>query len=110
MSKAIHQATIRAKLQPRREPYWGAPLEPGRFIGYRKMPHPKRPEIVGSETWVARARTEDTGRQRFRALGAISDTFGYSEACKAAREWFVYSMPGLCGQRSSPYAWRARST
>jgi len=89
MSKAIHQASVRAKLPARREPHWGPPLEPGRFIGYRKMVDPKKAKIVTSETWVARARTEDAGRQRYNALGAVSDIFGYSEACKAARDWFA---------------------
>ena len=89
MSNSIHKSTVRAKLAPRREPYWSAPLEPGRFLGYRKMADPKQPKIVTSETWGARARTEDAGGQRYNALGAVSDTFGYGEACKAAREWFA---------------------
>jgi len=75
MSKAIHQASVRAKLPARREPHWGPPLEPGRFIGYRKMVDPKKPKIVTSETWVARARIEDAGRQRYKALGAVSCVF-----------------------------------
>ncbi len=89
MSRAIHQGTVRARLAPRREPYWGAPLEPGRFLGYRKMADQKNSKTVASETWVARARTEDAGGQRYNALGAVSDTFGYGAACKAAREWLA---------------------
>ncbi|MGH8318509.1 MAG: tyrosine-type recombinase/integrase [Steroidobacteraceae bacterium] len=27
--------------------------------------------------------------QRYNALGSVTDTFGYGEACKAAREWFA---------------------
>lgn len=81
MSKAIHKATVRAKLTPRREPYWGVPLAPGRYIGYRKIDGER-----GS--WIARARDED-GAQRYNALGAVSDALDYEAACKAAREWFA---------------------
>lgn len=89
MSNSIHKSTVRAKLAPRREPYWGVPLESGRFIGYRKMADPKNPKAISSETWVARARTEDTRGQRYKALGAVSEKFGYDDASKAAREWFA---------------------
>lgn len=81
MSIAIHRTNTRQKLAPRREPYWAAPLEPGRFIGFRKIDSAR-----GS--WVARARTED-GAQRYNALGALTDAFDYDAACKAAREWFA---------------------
>jgi len=88
VSNSIHKSTVRAKLAPRREPYWSAPLEPGRFLGYRKMPDSTNPKIVRSETWIARARTENTRGQRYKALGTVSDKFGYGQACIAAREWF----------------------
>src|SRR6185437_7178263 len=89
MSHAIHKVKIRAKLEPRREPYWAAPLATGRYIGYRKMPDPKKPTVVTSETWIARARDEESGGQRYNALGALTETFDYEAACKAAREWFT---------------------
>jgi integrase len=89
MSVAIHKVKVREKLAPRREPYWAAPLATGRYIGYRKMPHPKKPDVVTSETWIARARDEENGGQRYNALGALSETFDYEAARKAAAEWFA---------------------
>ncbi|MHB1813427.1 MAG: tyrosine-type recombinase/integrase [Steroidobacteraceae bacterium] len=82
MSKAIHKVSVRDKLAPRREPYWAAPLEPGRFLGFRKID-----ALRGS--WVARARTEDGKGQRYCALGELTPTFGYDAAVKAARTWFA---------------------
>lgn len=81
MSQQLHKVRIRANLAPRREPYWAAPLAPGRFLGFRKIDAER-----GS--WVARARMED-GRQQYNALGALSDTFDFDAACKAAHAWFA---------------------
>lgn len=82
MSTAVHQRSVRDKLTPRREPYWGAPLEAGRYLGFRKLNHE-----VG--TWVARARDPDTGRQRYRGIGQCSAALDYAAALKAARTWFA---------------------
>jgi hypothetical protein len=81
MSHSIHRANVRKKFEPRREPYWAAPLAPGRYIGFRKIDAER-----GS--WIARARTED-GPQQYNALGGLTETFDYDAACKAAHEWFV---------------------
>ena len=84
MSVKIHQSSVRVSLEPRREPYWAAPMEPGRYLGFRK--------IAGKPgSWIARARTEDheTGqmRQQYRALDVGADD--HPAAVKAAQAWFA---------------------
>lgn len=76
--EAIDKATVRARLEPRREPYWGAPVERGLFVGFRRL------ELGGN--WVARWR-DDEGRQRYHALGPVGDAFDYDDAKRAARAW-----------------------
>lgn len=82
MTIAIHKSTVRARLAPRREPYWAAPLAPGRFLGFRKIDAQR-----GS--WIARARNEEGGGQRYNALGELTATFDYAAAVQKAREWFL---------------------
>lgn len=79
MSLALHKRNVRDALAPRREPYWAAPLAPGRFIGYR---------VINGKpgSWIARARDADTGKQQYNALRGSDD---WDAACKAAREWFA---------------------
>jgi integrase len=87
MSHDLHKRNVRDALKPRitkkgrpsLEPYWGAPLAPGRFIGYRVI-EGKAP------TWIARARAEDGG-QKYNAL-KVKDVNDYAAAVAAAREWF----------------------
>lgn len=79
MPHHIHQGKVREALTPRREPYWGAQIEPGRFIGYRKIGFQR-----GS--WIARARDPDTSKQQYQALRSAID---YETARKAAQEWFA---------------------
>lgn len=74
----IDKATIRRKLAPRREPYWGPPLERGLFVGFRRLEH--------GGNWVARWR-DDEGKQRYHAIGPVSDALDYDAAKKAARAW-----------------------
>jgi site-specific recombinase XerD len=81
VSQQLHKVSVRKALAARREPYWAAPVEPGRFIGFRKIDTER-----GS--WIARARAED-GRQQYKALGALTGTFDYDAASAAAREWFA---------------------
>jgi hypothetical protein len=81
VSFSIHKRNVRDGLDPRREPYWAAQIKVGRFVGFRKIDAQR-----GS--WIARARDEDTGKQRYQALGELTDTFDYDAAVKAAREWF----------------------
>lgn len=80
MSHDIHLARVRNKLDPRPEPYWGAPLAKGKFIGFRK--------IEGKPgAWVARYRGESL-KQQYKALGYITDDFDFDQAKAAAEEWF----------------------
>lgn len=74
----IDKATVRNKLEPRREPYWGAPVERGLFLGFRRL------EQGGN--WVARFRT-DEGKQVYQALGPLSPTNDYETAVREARRW-----------------------
>lgn len=85
---AIQKRNVRDGLEPRREPYWGARLAEGRYIGFRKLD-------AQHGSWIARARLDDelrerlklTGQQTYRDLGR-SDALDYDAACTAARAWF----------------------
>lgn len=74
MGIKIDSKTQRAKLDPRREPYWSR-IEEGFFLGYRKIDQ-------GDGTWIARVRED--GKQKYQALGTFDD---YDNAAKAARDW-----------------------
>lgn len=80
MSNAIHLASVRNRLIPRREPYWGSPIAQGRYIGVRKLED-------GTCTWIARLR-DDEGKQRYRSFGQVSKRFGYDQAKRSAESWF----------------------
>lgn len=75
--ESIDKARIRGRLPARREPYWGAPIGRGLFLGFRKL------EQGG--TWVARQRDDD-GRQRYSSIGH-ADSIPYDDAVKAALGW-----------------------
>lgn len=81
MAHEIHKTRVRQALQARREPYWATPLEPGRFIGFRKID-----ALRGS--WIARAHDPAAGKHTYRSVGKLSSTLDYDAACAAAREWF----------------------
>lgn len=74
----IDKATVRNKLEPRREPYWGAPVERGLFVGFRRL------ELGGN--WVARFHTEDK-RHVYQSLGYVSPENDYEAAKREARRW-----------------------
>ena len=80
MSTAIHLTSVRNHLAPRREPYWGPPIEQGRFVGVRKLED-------GTCTWIARLR-DDRGQQKYRSLGQATDKFNHTAAKRAAEDWF----------------------
>ncbi|MGF6728006.1 integrase [Paraburkholderia youngii] len=65
----------RDKLTPRAEPYF-VRLEPGVFVGCRKLPD-------GAVAWIARKRLE-SGKQKYHALGAMPD---FAAAKAAAEAW-----------------------
>jgi integrase len=80
VSHTIHLARTRNALKARREPYWGAPLSTGRYVGVRKLED-------GTCTWIARAR-DDHGKQKYRSLGQITDRFDFNAARREAEKWF----------------------
>lgn len=80
MAENINTATARAELPPRREPYWAAPIDRGRSLGYRKIDKDRG-------TWIARARDPETGKQQYYALKQVPDGDFYA-ARAAAVSWF----------------------
>jgi len=78
MSHRLHQSSIRNALKPRREPYWGAPLARGWYIGIRKI------DTV-TATWIARFR-DDEGRQNYKSLGFVTADFDLDKAADVAKE------------------------
>lgn len=75
----IDKASVRNRLQPRREPYWGSPVERGLWVGFRKGE-------LNSGNWIAKWR-DDAGKRHGAALGPVTVAFDYDAACKAARQW-----------------------
>ena len=78
----ITTKTDRAKLEPRREPYWSA-LKTGGYVGYRKLEN-------GNGTWIARWRDE-AGKQKYRALGEFDS---YDDAAKEVMKWLAQNETG----------------
>lgn len=74
----IDKAGVRNKLVPRREPYWGAPVDRGLFVGFRCL------DMGGN--WIARYRN-DEGRQVYQSLGQVSAENDYEAAKREARRW-----------------------
>lgn len=87
MAHEIHKERVRKSLKPRREPYWGAQIARGRYLGFRKIE-----EQRGS--WIARLR-DDAGVQHYRALGSHASTFGHEQAHAAAVAWFAAHDAGV---------------
>lgn len=88
MSYDIHLAGVRNKIEPRREPYWGPPIERGKHIGVRKLDN-------GSCTWIARRYDEEQSGYRYKALGQLSKLFDYNQAKRAAESWFADAELGV---------------
>jgi integrase len=86
-SHQLHKATVLKALEPRRDPYWGAPLAKGRHVGYRKLDATR-----GS--WIARFSTDD-GTYKFSSLGLATADFGFDQAKEAASEWFASQETGV---------------
>ena len=86
---SIQRDHVRAKLAPRREPYWRQ-IAPGRFLGFRKTE-------AGSETWIAR------WQRTTNALGPVVD-FTYTQALAAAEQWFSECEQGVV---RAPTVWEA---
>ena len=74
----IDKATVRGKLAPRREPYWGAPIDRGLYVGFRRL------EMGGN--WIARYHGDDK-RHVYQTLGTVSPANDYEAAKREARRW-----------------------
>lgn len=72
---SIHSKTARAKLIPRREPYWEK-LRKGVYCGFRKLES-------GAGTWIGRYRN-DEGRQVFNSFGEFDE---FDDAKRAVEQW-----------------------
>jgi site-specific recombinase XerD len=72
---ALEKKTHRAQLTARREPYWGAPLARGLFLGFRRA--------ADGGTWIARQRDHD-GKQHYESLGN-AEHVPYDDAVTAAQ-------------------------
>lgn len=86
MDTKIDTVAARAKLAPRREPYWRR-LAVGRHLGYRFM------AADGDGTWVAKYRDDDTGKRHYKALGTfdhLPPNARHDAATKAANAWFEH--------------------
>ena len=75
----LSKKSERAKLTPRREPYWHR-VSKGAYIGYRVSLK------EGEGTWIARFRSED-GEQHYKALGRVPN---FDDAKKEAERWFEH--------------------
>lgn len=87
MAHSLHKAGVRKSLTPRREPYWGAPLARGRYVGLRKID-------AETATWIARYR-DDEGRQNYKSLGFATDVFCFDDAKAQAEQWFKIKEAGI---------------
>lgn len=74
----IDKASVRNKLEVRREPHWGAPVERGLFVGFRRLEH--------GGNWIARYRT-DEGKHVYQTLGPVTAENDYDAAKREARRW-----------------------
>ena len=66
MSKSIQTVTARAKLKPRREPYWFR-INKGFYLGFRKM------TADSAGTWSLRITDASTGKDTFKSLGEFGE-------------------------------------
>ena len=109
MARTVRNAKLdsrsaRVKLTERREPYWVV-ISKGCALGYRKG--------ANGGSWIARYR-EDSGKQRYQALGAADDAMdadesdlclGYGTAQRKANEWFQLAARGFEDEapKTGPY-------
>lgn len=86
MKTAVDTVAARARLKPRRDPYWQRVTE-GCYVGFRLMSK----DYPGA--WSARSRDPETGKQRFQSFGSLEDVLPsqrFDAAVKLAREWFEH--------------------
>lgn len=86
----LHKVRVRAELEPRREPYWGAPIgRDGLTIGLRKSKD-------GTERWIARM-LNPGGKPKYlpKPLGLLTEQFDYEAARAAALKWRADTEAGV---------------
>jgi hypothetical protein len=109
MARTVRNAKLdtrsgRAKLTPRREPYWVV-ISKGCALGYRKG--------AKGGTWIARYR-DDAGKQHYHPIGAADDALDadggalvltYVAAQQEADRWFKLAERGFeeAESKSGPY-------
>jgi len=84
MSLHLDRVDVRAKLKPRRDPYWQR-LTAGRFVGYRRL------SASSEGNWLARF--YDGARQHWSPLGdfaGLPEKERFDAAKRAAEEWFKH--------------------
>ena len=84
MANNISTVSAREKLKAQHEPYF-VKLAAGRYLGFQKL----TPTSTGN--WVARCRSEETGKQAKKSLGAFSDlapSQRFDAAKTEAEAWF----------------------
>ena len=110
MGVHLDRVDTRARLEPRRDPYWHK-LTQGRYVGFRKM------ERGAVGTWLARAfvgdRADRVNPYESHPLGdfaLLAEKDRFDAAKKAAEEWFAHldlggaAKPGTVKQACEDYA------
>lgn len=85
MSHRIDTKTGRAKLDPRREPYWHK-LATRQYLGFRKLKD-------GGGSWIARYTTTDR-KNEYTQIGDVA-LLEFDHATKQARDWFDQKEKGF---------------
>lgn len=88
----IDKVSVRNRLQPRREPYWGAPVERGLYVGFRKLHR--------GGNWISRWHNHE-GKHVYHSIGPVSDSLDYEAAKKAARQWMRAAEAGVDASKIS---------
>jgi integrase len=87
MAFLLHKSSVRNALEPRREPYWGAPIARGQYVGLRKIDG-------ATATWIARYRDDD-GHQHYKSLGFATSDFDFDKAANDAKAFFKLKADGI---------------
>lgn len=90
MPTYLDRVDYRSRLKPRRDPYWQR-LSEGRYVGFRLMPAPKRPNQKQEGTWLARA--YNGAGYEHRALGDFANLplkERFDAAKRAGEEYFTH--------------------
>jgi site-specific recombinase XerD len=94
----LQRPAARAKLKPRREPYWQQ-IYPGRHLGFRRLKVNGKEADTDAGTWIGKVMVE--GQRRIRRLGDLSALPDYAAAEKAARAFFDHVDRGGAPERAT---------